>query len=79
MSRLPERNKIILKSILDGETLSNVGGKYGITTERTRQIVFELCRIARNKLEFHFRGEEWQTSLQFFREHKTFIYAALKI
>ena len=76
---LPDRNKAILKKVLDGDTMVAVGKEYGITPSRVDQIIARLLRAARKKLKFHFNDNELQGDLKSLRTHKEFIYAALEI
>ena len=39
-----ERNKCIVKNVLEGSTFSEQAHKYNLTKERIRQIVLRYCR-----------------------------------
>lgn len=79
MRNNPERDKAILKDVLNGYTLSAVSKTMGLSIERIRQIVYSLCREAKCRLAFHFNREEWENTLPFFRKHKDFIFKSLRM
>lgn len=74
-----ERNKDVVRRVLNGETLQAVGNGYGISANRTRLIFYEaMYRMFKN--EYHPR-ESWhkikRTSLQSWRSAKNYILSRL--
>lgn len=55
ISKLPERNRDIVKRRLDGEKLDQIGTYYGITKERVRQIadksIEQVAELIRNEVK----------------------------
>lgn len=64
-----ERNKSICVDILNGESMRVVGLRYGVSTERTRQIQTKMMKM----IDYDMYKKSivgWSCSTAFLREHK---------
>ncbi len=76
IKQIAERNKLITKMVLYGETLVGVANDHALSPERVRQIVYNVCAENNAKLcgsarqsEAYRRGVNVLT-LKFFRDNR---------